>query len=85
MKSRKIQSLEREIESLEREIAAHGDPTKLPTKAIAIAQKKAYNDFMNEGGEGYLPTFRSIEGYGYCVERLAELHNSVQKMKNIAV
>lgn len=46
---------------------------KLPTAAEAQKQLKIYNDVMNEGGEGYLPTIITKEMYEQAKAELREM------------
>ena len=47
---------------------------KLYTKEEAIAKTKEWNDIHNEGGEGFVPHFYTIDEYEYAKKRLKELN-----------
>ena len=46
----------------------------IPTEKEAKQKRKEYNDFMNEGGEGYIPAYLYItkEAYEQAKERVAQ-------------
>jgi hypothetical protein len=67
------EKLKTEILETEATIKSFGNPQKLPTKADAIASRNAYNNLMNEGGNGYLPPFPCEEEYRYHKEKLEKL------------
>lgn len=46
---------------------------KLYTIDEANKKRKQYNNFYNEGGEGYIPHFWTIDEYEYAKEKLNEL------------
>lgn len=52
-----------DVEYAKRVIAACERQHDLPTKDEAKRRMKAYNDAVNEGGEGYVPHIYSIEDY----------------------
>lgn len=58
------------IEAAEREIASSG---KLMTAAEVSVWKRNYNNVVNEGGEGYVPTRISQEQYEYAKAKIANL------------
>lgn len=62
-----------EIAALHQIIRAAERQADIPPEEVAAARRKAYNDAMNEGGEGFVPRIISLEEYDGAVKRLAEL------------
>lgn len=50
------------------------------TKEDAQKAKKKYNDFYNEGGDGYVPHFWTVEEYEDAKTKLTELQEELNKM-----
>lgn len=46
---------------------------KLYTKEEAVKKRRDYNNLYNEGGEGYVPHFYTIEEYEFAKTKLNEL------------
>lgn len=46
---------------------------KLYTKEEAVKKRRDYNNLYNEGGEGYIPHFYTIEEYEFAKTKLNEL------------
>ena len=46
---------------------------KLYTKEEAVKKRRDYNNLYNEGGEGYVPHFYTIEEYEFTKTKLNEL------------
>lgn len=47
--------------------------SRLYTREEAAAARKRWRDTQNEGGEGYMPQYRTIDEYEQAKTRLAEL------------
>lgn len=61
------------IEQLSRIITRCEAQGKLYTKEEAAKERKQYNDFYNEGGEGFVPHFYTIDDYQWAKRELAEI------------
>lgn len=70
--AREAAERESEIINLRRVIAAC-EIHHLYTLEEAVAARKQYNDIHNEGGEGYVPHFWTVDEYERAKRRLAEL------------
>lgn len=51
------------------------------TKEEAQKAKEKYNDFYNEGGDGYVPHFWTVEEYEDAKIKLTELQEELSKIK----
>ena len=65
--------LEQEISETEAAIKSFGNPEGLRPKDELLAHQKAYNELVNEGGDGYLPPIHSAEGYQFLAGKLNQL------------
>lgn len=54
---------EAEIKRAKEIISKAEKQSDIPTNKVARAREKAYNDFQNEGGEGYVPHIIDIDEY----------------------
>ena len=63
-----------DIEHYKRVISGCEKQQKLYTKEEAIAKAKEWNDIHNEGGEGFVPHFYTIDEYEHAKKRLEELN-----------
>jgi hypothetical protein len=76
----KKQEIGKEIAGVQKLIEDFPPLERLRPKDVALAQQKAYNDLVNEGGDGYLPPLYTIDGYEYFVGRLAELQEQASAL-----
>ena len=54
---------------------------KLYTKEESIAKAKEWNDIHNEGGEGFIPHFYTIDEYEYAKKKLEEFYNLCDEVR----
>lgn len=62
------------IEHYKKIVQACESQEKLYTKEESIAKTKEWNDIHNEGGEGFVPHFYTIDEYEYAKKKLEELN-----------
>lgn len=62
-----------DIEHYKKVIQACESQQELYTKEESIAKAKEWNDIHNEGGEGFIPHFYTIDEYEYAKKKLEEL------------
>lgn len=62
-----------DIEFYEKVVKACEKQEKLYTEDEAAAKEKAWNNIHNEGGEGFVPHFYTIDEYEYAKNKLEEL------------
>lgn len=67
-RTEKEKKIKRKVESAKKTIKEAERQKDIPTRAEAKRRMKSYNDFMNEGGEGYVPYIISLEEYEYAKE-----------------
>ena len=63
-----------DIEHYKKVIQACENQQKLYTKEESIAKAKEWNYIHNEGGEGFVPHFYTIDEYEYAKKKLEELN-----------
>lgn len=63
-----------DIEYYKKVIQACESQQELYTKDESIAKAKEWNDIHNEGGEGFIPHFYTIDEYEYAKKKLEELN-----------
>lgn len=74
-KAKKESEIKAEVERAKSVIAKAERQKDIPTKAEAKRRMKQYNDFMNEGGEGYVPHIYSLEEYEYAKQVVTKYEN----------
>lgn len=67
-----------ELEEYKRILAVYEKQEKLYTAEEAKEQRKRYNDAHNEGGEGYVPPYYTIEQYNCYKDKVSELEKLLQ-------
>lgn len=67
-----------ELEEYKRILAVYEKQEKLYTAEEAKEQRKRYNDVHNEGGEGYVPPYYTIEQYNCYKDKVSELEKLLQ-------
>lgn len=66
--------LAEEVALYQKILAACERQGKLYTRSEALQKRKAYNDHYNEGGDGFVPHFYTIEEYEHAKSRLEALN-----------
>lgn len=67
-----------ELEEYKRILAVYEKQEKLYTAEEAKEKRKQYNDAHNEGGEGYVPPYYTIEQYNCYRDRVREFEKLLQ-------
>lgn len=70
---KKRQAFQERIDYYQSVVSACEKQGKLFTKEEALAKAKAYNDLYNEGGEGFVPHFWTVDEYESAKTKLAQL------------
>ena len=55
---------------------------KLYTKEEAKLERKKYNDVFNEGGEGYVPHFYTVDEYEFAKKRTEDIQRKLKEMES---
>ena len=72
--------LKEKIEDLQRTINNCESVEKLYTREESQTERKKYNDHFNEGGEGFVPHFYTIEEYEWAKENLKEYQKELSEL-----
>ena len=72
--------LEEKIEDLQHTIESCESAKKLYTREESQAERKRYNDLFNEGGEGFVPHFYTVEEYEWAKENLKEYQKELSEL-----
>ncbi len=74
-KAEKEKKIKKEVDDAKKTIAKAESQKDIPTREEAKMRMKQYNDFMNEGGEGYVPYIISVEEYENAKEIIKKYGN----------
>lgn len=72
-KEKEIKDIEERIKSLQNTISNCEKQKELYTEEDAHKMRISYNNLYNEGGEGYIPHFYTINEYEYAKKELEKL------------
>lgn len=78
--SKKKKDLEDKIKDLQCTIDRCESAKKLYTREEAQTERKRYNDLFNEGGEGFVPHFYTVEEYEWAKENLKEYQKELSEL-----
>lgn len=77
---KKKKDLKEKIEDLQYTIERCESAKKLYTREEAQAERKRYNNLFNEGGEGFVPHFYTVEEYEWTKENLKEYQKELSEL-----
>ena len=77
---KKKKDLKEKIEDLQYTIERCESAKKLYTREEAQAERKRYNNLFNEGGEGFVPHFYTVEEYEWAKENLKEYQKELSEL-----